>query len=76
MSVTVLVDCPNGFSDMKILSQGVQPGGQVEVTETQYKQMKQSNPYVVMVERKLKLNKGAKKRMTKTQEEKDGKSEA
>jgi hypothetical protein len=80
MSILIEVVCPNGFNDMKILSEGVKPDGKVTVTEAQFKQMKQSNPTVLMVERKLKLNEGAKKRMTKKakpqEEKKDGKSEA
>ena len=60
MSEILIVECPNGFSDMKILPKvKVKTGGTVEVSPTQYRQMKQSNPWVFIVERKLKLNPGA-----------------
>lgn len=71
--IQIEVVCPNGFNDMRILKEGVPQDGKVIVSEDTYRQMKQSNPHVMMVERKLKLNPGAKKRMK--QEEKDGKSE-
>ena len=60
MSEIYIVECPNGFSDKKILPNvKVQPGGTVEVSPTQYRQMKQSNPWVFIVDRRLKLNPGA-----------------
>ena len=59
MSDVLIVDCPTGFQDQKILAQGVRPGGTVEVTPDQFRQMKQSNPYVTIVDRRLILNEGA-----------------
>ena len=63
MSVVVTVACPNGFSDMRIIKTVIKAGDSVDVTEAQFKQMKQSNPYVYVEDRKLKLNPGAKEKM-------------
>lgn len=63
MTEIIIAECPNGFSDMTILKVNVNPGGTVEVTPTQFKQMQASNPYVTMSERKLKLNPGKKAEM-------------
>ncbi len=69
MSVIVTVVCPNGFSDMRIIKTVINAGDSVYVTEAQFKQMKQSNPYVYEQDRKLKLNPGAKEKMQPQAEE-------
>ena len=59
MSEIFIVLCPEGFSDNKVLSQGVRPGGVVEVSPDTFRQMKQSSPHVEIIDRKLELNPGA-----------------
>lgn len=68
MSEIIVVLCPAGFSDQKILSQGVRPGGIVEVSPDQFRQMQQSGIHVEAQEHRLELNPGALARMQGTEE--------
>lgn len=63
MTIEIEVLCPSGFSDMNIMKRVLKPGESVVVDPDTYRRMKQSVPSIRMGERKMKLNKGAKKRM-------------
>ena len=69
--IVVLVECPQGFSDFSILKEVLKAGGRAEVSEGQFAQMKQSDPTVVMVEKRLPLDSEAAKRMQVEKAEED-----
>jgi hypothetical protein len=68
--ISVKVKCPQGFNDHKILrGQRIPFGGIVEVPEYVYKQMKQSDPSVVLEDKKLELAPGALDRIREASKE-------
>jgi hypothetical protein len=69
--IVVIVECPDGFNDFSILRDRVLPGGQVEVSEGQFKQMKQSMPSVVVVNKIIPLDSEAGKKLAEEKAKKD-----
>jgi hypothetical protein len=71
VDVVCVVECPEGFNDFSIIKASVKPGEQVEVSESQFGQMKQSSPGVVLVEKRIPLDSEAGKRMQAEAAEKE-----
>ena len=69
--VICLVECPEGFNDFSILKEILGPGARAEVSEAQFAQMRQSNPTVVLVEKRLPIGSEAAKRMQVEKAEED-----
>lgn len=67
--IVCVVECPEGFNDFSIVKQYVPPGGRVEVSEGQFRQMRQSQPSVVCVQKRLPLDSEAAKRIAEAEVE-------
>jgi hypothetical protein len=68
--VICVVECPDGFNDFSIVKDIVPIGGRVEVNESQFTQMKRSQPSVVCVEKKMELDPEAAARIAEEQAKK------
>jgi hypothetical protein len=69
--IVCVVECPEGFNDFSIVKDSVKPGGRIEVTPSQFEQMKQSTPTVVLVDKRIPLDSPAAKVLAEEQAEKD-----
>ena len=74
--VIVTIEAPEGFNDFSLLKQSIKPGGRAEVTEALFNQMKQSDPTIVAVSRRLPINSKAAKKLAAEQAVKDAEREA